>query len=74
MTYLGKLEKREDFRWEIKDQNFNGAFLIDQSKGPILQDHDEGSLYEYYIAPITINKNQYIVTELDVAVLKRKVS
>jgi hypothetical protein len=74
MTLLGKLQKREDFRWEIKDMNSNTEFLIDPSKGPLLKESDEGSMFEYYLHTIAIGQDQFTVTGIDVAVLKRRAS
>lgn len=74
MTQLGKLQRREDFRWEIKDMNNDITLLIDPSKGPVLEDFDEGRLFEYFVNTIAIGQDEFTVTDIDVAVLKRKIS
>ena len=74
MTQLGKLQRREDFRWEIKDMNNDTTLLIDPSKGPILEDSDDGCMFEYFVNTIAIGQDEFTVTDIDVAVLKRKVS
>lgn len=73
MTQLGKLQRREDFRWEIKDMNNDITLLIDPSKGPLLEDSDEGRMFEYFVNTIAIGHDEFTVTDIDVAVLKRKV-
>lgn len=71
---LGKLQRREDFRWEIKDLNNDVTLLIDPSKGPILEDSDEGCIFEFFVNTIAIGQDEFTVTDIDVAVLKRRVS
>jgi hypothetical protein len=72
MTQLGKLQRREDFRWEMKDLNNDITLLIDPSKGPMLEDSDEGELFEFYVNTIAIGQDEFTVTDIDVAVIKAK--
>jgi hypothetical protein len=74
MTLLGKLQKRQDFRWEIKDMNRDITLLIDPSKGPRLEDTDDNSMFEYFVNTIAIGQDEFTVTDIDVAVLKRRIS
>jgi hypothetical protein len=73
MMFLGKLQRREDFRWELKNLNNDVTLLIDPSKGPILQDSDEGKLFEFYVSTIAIGQDEFTVTDIDVAVIKTKI-
>lgn len=54
--------------------NSDTEFLIDPSKGPILEESDEGSMFEYYLHTIAIGQDQFTITGIDVAVLKRRAS
>lgn len=72
MTRVGKLQRREDFRWELKDLSNNVSLLIDPSKGLMLEDSDEGQLFEFYVNTIAIGQDEFTVTDIDVAVIKRK--
>jgi hypothetical protein len=72
MTQIGKLQRREDFRWELKDLSNDVTLLIDPSKGPVLEDSDEGKLFEFYVSTIAIGQDEFTVTDIDVAVLKTK--
>lgn len=74
MTNLGKLILKENLSWMIKDLNNDIELMIDSSKGPILDDAKEGDLYEFYVNTITIGRDEYLVTDVQVAVLKRKAS
>jgi hypothetical protein len=74
MTLLGKLQRREDSRWEIKDMNNEITLLIDPSKGPLLEDTDDNCMFEYFVNTIAIGQNEFTVTDIDVAVLKRRIS
>lgn len=73
MILLGKLQRREDFRWEIQDMNSENCLLIDPSKGPILKDEDEGKIFEYFVNTIAIGQDEFTVTDIDVAVLKNRI-
>ena len=74
MTNLGKLILTESLSWMIKDLNNDIELMIDSSKGPLLDDAQEGDLYEFYVDTIAIGRNEYTVTDVQVAVLKRKAS
>ena len=74
MTNLGKLILKENISWMIKDLNNNIELMIDPSKGPILDDAKEGDLYEFYVDTIAIGRDEFTVTDVQVAVLKRKAS
>lgn len=74
MTNLGKLIMTESLSWMIKDLNKDYELMIDPSKGPLLDDAKEGDLYEFYVDTIAIGRDEFTVTDVDVAVLKRKAS
>jgi hypothetical protein len=77
MTNLGKLILTENLSWMIKDISNDIELLIDPSKGPILDDAKEGDLYEFYVDTIAIGaigRDEFTVTDFQVAVLKRKAS
>ena len=74
MTNLGKLILTENLSWMIKDLNNGYELMIDPSKGPILDDAKEGDLYEFYVDTIAIGRDEFTVTDVQVAVLKRKTS
>jgi hypothetical protein len=74
MTNLGKLIMTESLSWIIKDLNNGYELMIDPSKGPLLDDAQEGDLYEFYVDTIAIGRDEFTVTDVDVAVLKRKAS
>jgi hypothetical protein len=72
MTNLGKLILTENLSWMIKDLNNGYELMIDPSKGPLLDDAKEGDLYEFYVDTIAIGRDEFTVTDVQVAVLKRK--
>jgi hypothetical protein len=74
MTNLGKLIMTESLSWMIKDLNNGYELMIDPSKGPLLDDAKEGDLYEFYVDTIAIGRDEFTVTDVQVAVLKRKAS
>ena len=74
MINLGRLIRTENLSWMIKDLNNNTELMIDPSKGPLLDDAKEGDLYEFYINAIAIGRDEFTVTDIDVAVLKRRIS
>ena len=74
MTNLGKLILTENLSWMIKDLNNGYELMIDPSKGPLLDDAKEGDLYEFYVDTIAIGRDEFTVTDVQVAVLKRKTS
>ena len=74
MTNLGKLILTENLSWMIKDLNNGYELMIDSSKGPLLDDAQEGDLYEFYVDTITIGRDEFTITEVQVAVLKNKAS
>jgi hypothetical protein len=77
MTNIGKLIMTENLSWMIKDLNNGYELMIDPSKGPLLDEAKEGDLYEFYVDTIAIGaigRDEFSVTEVQVAVLKRKVS
>jgi hypothetical protein len=71
---LGKIFRTENLSWMIKDLNNGYELMIDPSKGPLLDDAQEGDLYEFYVNTIAIGRDEFSITEVQVAVLKRKVS
>jgi hypothetical protein len=71
---VGKIYRTENLSWMIKDLNNNTELMIDPSKGPLLDDAKEGDLYEFYINAIAIGRDEFTVTDIDVAVLKRRIS
>jgi hypothetical protein len=72
---LGRLIRKENLSWMIKDlTNDIGELMIDPSKGPLLDDAKEGDLYEFYVNAIAIGRDEFTVTDIDVAVLKRRIS
>jgi hypothetical protein len=74
MTNLGKLILTENLSWMIKDLNNGYELMIDSSKGPLLDDAQEGDLYEFYVDTIAIGRDEFTITEVQVAVLKNKAS
>jgi hypothetical protein len=74
MTNLGKLIMTESLSWMIKDLSNDIELMIDPSKGPLLDDAKEGDLYEFYVDTIAIGRDEFTVTDVQVAVLKRKAS
>jgi hypothetical protein len=74
MTNLGKLILTESLSWMIKDLNNGYELMIDPSKGPLLDNAQEGDLYEFYVDTIAIGRDEFTVTDVQVAVLKRKAS
>jgi hypothetical protein len=74
MTNLGKLIMTENLSWMIKDLNNGYELMIDPSKGPLLDDAKEGDLYEFYVDTIAIGRDEFTVTDVQVAVLKKKAS
>jgi hypothetical protein len=74
MTNLGKLILTENLSWMIKDISNDIELMIDPSKGPLLDDAKEGDLYEFYVDTIAIGRDEFTVTDVDVAVLKNKAS
>jgi hypothetical protein len=74
MTNLGKLIMTESLSWMIKDLNNGYELMIDPSKGPLLDNAQEGDLYEFYVDTIAIGRDEFTVTDVQVAVLKRKAS
>jgi hypothetical protein len=74
MTNLGKLILTENLSWMIKDISNDIELMIDPSKGPILDDAKEGDAYEFYVDTIAIGRDEFTITDVDVAVLKRKAS
>lgn len=74
MTNLGKLIMTESLSWIIKDLNNDIELMIDPSKGPLLDDAKEGDLYEFYVDTIAIGRDEFTITEVQVAILKNKAS
>jgi hypothetical protein len=74
MTNLGKLIMTESLSWMIKDLNNGYELMIDPSKGPLLDAAKEGDLYEFYVDTIAIGRDEFTVTDVQVAVLKKKAS
>jgi hypothetical protein len=74
MTNLGKLILKENISWMIKDLNNDIELMIDPSKGPLLDDAKEGDLYEFYVDTIAIGRDEFSITEVQVAVIKNKIS
>ena len=58
----------------IKDLNNDIELMIDPSKGPLLDDAKEGDLYEFYVDTIAIGRDEFSITEVQVAVIKNKIS
>jgi hypothetical protein len=71
---VGKIYRTENLSWMIKDLSNNTELMIDPSKGPLLDDAKEGDLYEFYVNTIAIGRDEFTVTDIDVAVLKRRIS
>ena len=71
---LGRINRKENLSWMIKDLSNDIELMIDPSKGPILDDDKDGTIYEFYVNTITIGRDELTVTDIDVAVLKRRIS
>jgi hypothetical protein len=71
---VGKIYRTKNLSWMIKDLSNNTELMIDPSKGPLLDDAKEGDLYEFYVNAIAIGRDEFTVTDIDVAVLKRRIS
>jgi hypothetical protein len=71
---VGKIYRTENLSWMIKDLSNNIELMIDPSKGSLLDDAKEGDLYEFYVNAIAIGRDEFTVTDIDVAVLKRRIS
>jgi len=74
MTNIGKLIMTENLSWMIKDLNNGYELMIDPSKGPLLDEAKEGDLYEFYVDTIAIGRDEFTVTDVQVAVIKKKIS
>jgi hypothetical protein len=74
MTNIGKLIMTENLSWMIKDLNNGYELMIDPSKGPLLDEAKEGDIYEFYVDTIAIGRDEFTVTDVQVAVIKKKIS